>query len=114
VTTISLIALLILFAASQISDHIFKIHNDNFYRPFHFAGGFFMTLLFFDFTKNYFLALFLAFVAGVLWEAYEWAEWRYVPRFHKKSRKPKVRDTRNDILDDLLGALTVGIILYVF
>lgn len=113
-TTISLLALFIIFLVSRITDYVFKIRNDTFYRPFHFAGGFFVTLAAFDITKSFISSIVITIIIGLLWEAYEWALWRYIPYFHKRENKPGIEDTKNDLLLDLLGSVSALLAMHTF
>ena len=102
-TTLSLLGLLGLYVISLITSFIFDIQDNRFYMPFHFLGGFLLTLLFFGITKNPGLAVMLTLLTGISWEIYEYLLWKYFLK--KKKFKPQRRDTINDFFLDFLGAL---------
>lgn len=103
-----IIGLIILFVSVEICAFVFKIHSDRFYRVFHFAGGALTYLLFLNLTQNRLVSLGLVLVIGVLWEIHERILWKF---FLKKSvYKPGGRDTKDDLLMDILGALLFYVI----
>ena len=97
-----------LFVAAEVCSFVFKIHAEKFYRIFHFAGGALTYLLFLNLTQNRLLSLGLVFGTGVLWEIHEWVLWKFFLK--KKVYKPGGRDTKDDLLMDVLGALLFYII----
>lgn len=110
----SLAGLILLFALSLLTTHVLGIRRDRFYRPFHFAGGFLSALLAIglinaivpgQFSSGAIIVLVLLFtlIVGLLWETYEWVQWRL---FLKDTwRRPTLRDTTDDLGMDILGAI---------
>jgi len=105
----SLLGLIILFVVANISGFILNIRNDKFFNYFHFLGGLVVTIFFFSFTNNYLTALALTFITGILWEVYEWVSWKYFLK--KKKYKPMKKDTKNDLVLDMVGGVVALIIL---
>lgn len=103
-----IVGLIILFVFAEASSFVFRIHSDKFYRVFHFAGGVLTYLLFSNLTQNKLLSLVLVFVIGVLWEIHEWILWKFFLK--KKMYKPGGRDTKDDLLMDILGALLLYVV----
>ena len=101
--------LVLLYLLAQISGEIFKIRKNSFYSYFHFVGGGLTYLFWQSLIPNWFYCLLLTGLVGVLWEIYEYVDWRF---FRKQKRfKPEDKDTLNDLVMDLLGGLVVVIIL---
>ena len=94
--------LVILFLAAELACFVFNIHSNIFYRVFHFAGGALIYLLFLNLTEDRLLSLGLVILIGVLWEIHEWILWKFVLK--KRLYKPGGRDTKDDMLMDILGA----------
>jgi len=86
-----------------------NIRNEKFFNYFHFSGGLVLTLFFFSFVGNYSLSLLLTFVTGIVWEVYEWASWKYFLK--KKKYKPMKKDTKNDLILDMVGGVVAIVIL---
>ena len=108
ITLWSFIILLFLYIAANVCWHLFKIINNNFYKPFHFAGGFFIYVFLESILRNKLLSLFLVIIVGIAWEIYEWLLWKYV--FKRKKDKPQKKDTTNDLFMDLAGGVTASLI----
>lgn len=103
-----LIGLIILFISAEVASFVYKIYFDKFYVVFHFVGGSLTYLLFLNLTKNRLLSLGLVLTIGILWEIYEWLLWKFFLR--KRQFKPGGKDTKNDLLMDILGALLFYVI----
>lgn len=110
ITLLSLVGIAYIFILAEISDLKFKIHSDKFYNFFHFSGGFVSCLFFFSITANIFLSLLFVLTTGILWEVYEWVDWKFFRR--NKLYKPKKEDTLEDLILDVLGALSMLIVLF--
>ncbi len=108
----SFLGLVIIFTVANISGFMLNIRNDKFFNYFHFLGGLVVTLFFFSFTSNYTQALFLTLLTGILWEVYEWVSWKYFLK--KKKYKPMKKDTRNDLILDMVGGMVAILILALF
>jgi len=102
---IVLIGMIILFIGAEISSFIFNINADKFYKIFHFVGGAMSYLLFLNMFYNRFFAIVLVLVLGLFWELHEWLLWKFFLK--KKKFKPGGRDTLNDLMMDVLGALVI-------
>jgi hypothetical protein len=110
-TLFSFLVLLFLYIAANVSWRFFKITSNNFYKPFHFMGGFFVYIFIESVLKNKLLSLFLVVIVGILWEIYEWLLWRYILK--RKRDKPQKKDTTNDLFMDLAGGV-IAVIVFSF
>lgn len=100
---VSITLLIILYIGAKISTVVFKIYNDAFYSPFHFAAGVATSMFFWSLTQNIIISIVGTIIIGLLWEVWERIEWKY---FLKDKRlKPKKMDTIYDLFYDTLGAV---------
>ena len=106
----SFIGLVSLVILSHITSLVFHILNDQFYSYFHLAAGILAVFLFFSLTGNFVISIVLTGLLGVLWEVYEWFEWKLIVK--KKKFQPQLSDTRNDLMVDFVGSL-VGVVILV-
>ena len=100
--------LLILLLVAETASFVFKVHSQRFYVAFHLVGGALVYLFFLILTQNKFFSLGLVLTIGLLWEFHEWVLWKFFLK--KRVYKPGGGDTRNDLLMDLLGALSIYVI----
>ncbi len=109
ITLLSALGLLFIFILAEVSYLRFKIYSDRFYSFFHFAGGIISYLFFYGVTNDYKTSFFFVVATGILWEIYEWVEWKY---FRKKIiDKPRTKDTIEDLILDVIGAGVMLILL---
>ena len=107
-TTLSFLALILLYALANICDRVFNIHSNKFYKMFHFAGGFFVYIFINSLISNKLVSLFGVILVGVVWEIYEWLFWKYVSK--RKIDKPQKKDTTNDLFMDFWGGTSALIL----
>lgn len=100
---LTFIGLISLVALSYITTFIFHIYDDKFYNYFHLIAGILSASLFYNLFQNYFLALILTVALGILWEIFEWLQWKLLIK--KKLFKPNPLDTRNDLFLDFIGGI---------
>lgn len=105
ITLYSLIGLVSLLILSYICGLVFKIHSNKFYRYFHLLGGALSFIFVNSIIQNLFLSLISVFIIGIAWEIFEWFQWKYLLK--KDVFKPRKRDTVNDLVLNLLGALFI-------
>jgi predicted membrane protein len=98
-----------LFILAEISGSVFKIYSNRFYSYFHFVGGALTFLFWQSLMNNLISCLLLTGLVGVLWEIYEYFDWKLFRK--RKIYKPQDNDTINDLIMDMLGGLAVVIIL---
>lgn len=99
----SLTGLVSLVVLSHITSFVFNIRSDAFYSYFHLTAGVLAAFLFYSLTGSFALSIGLTLILGVIWEVYEWYEWRLIVK--KKRFQPQPDDTRNDLVIDFVGAL---------
>jgi hypothetical protein len=103
-TTTVFLMMLGLYIAALISTYIFKIYSNKYYSVYHFVGGGLTYLLILGITKSSLISLAGVLVVGIVWEIHEWILWKYFLK--KRVYKPEKKDTRNDLIFDILGAIT--------
>ena len=103
---------LLIYIVAEVSSFVFKIYTNSYYSVFHFVGGGLTYLLLLSITKNTILSLVGVLVVGILWEIHELILWKYFLK--KRIYKPEKKDTRNDIILDLLGGVVVYILILFF
>lgn len=103
-----LVLMVVLYILAEISNLVFKIHSNKYYSIFHFVGGALSYLLFFSIFNSKMISFIGVFVIGVSWEVHELLIWKHV--FKKKLYKPERKDTLNDIIVDISGALVVMVV----
>jgi hypothetical protein len=104
ITAYSFIALVFLYVLSYTCSYLFKIRSNNFYKWFHFAGGYLIYTLVNSLINNWLLSLIIVILVGIAWEIYEWLLWKFI--FKRKLEKPQKKDTTDDLIKDFLGGLT--------
>lgn len=108
-TILSLTGLILLYSLSLFTSYKLNISNDNFYAPFHFAGGLLTGMFFFSLTERAPLAVILTIMVGILWEVYEQIVWKLFVK--KKKFQPKLPDTINDLVLDFLGSVVAVLLI---
>lgn len=103
--------MLLIYVIAEVSSFVFKIYTNSYYSVFHFVGGGLTYLLFLSITRNVILSLVGVLIVGILWEIHELILWKYFLR--KRVYKPERKDTRNDIVLDVLGGFVVYILMNV-
>ncbi len=104
----SLIGLIGLVILSYITSFAFHILNDRFYSVFHLTAGILAAFFFYSFTQNHILSIILTMVVGIVWEVFEWYQWKWILK--KKKYQPKPDDTKNDLIVDFAGSL-IGVVI---
>ncbi|OGG14627.1 hypothetical protein A2773_02465 [Candidatus Gottesmanbacteria bacterium RIFCSPHIGHO2_01_FULL_39_10] len=103
----SLIGLISIVVIVHITSFIFNILDDRFYSIFHIIGPILSVFFFYSFFNNYLISIILTLCIGILWEIFEYCEWKFILK--KKKYKPDPVDTRNDLVLDFLGSL-IGVL----
>lgn len=106
----SLLGLVSLVILSYITTFAFHIRSDEFYNYFHLAAGILAMFFFYSLTTNFLLSILLTELIGIIWEVYEWLEWKIILK--KKKYQPQPDDTKNDLVLDFVGSL-VGVVALV-
>jgi len=98
-----LIGLISIVVLVHITSFVFNILDDRFYSIFHLGGAILGVFFFYSFTGSYVFSIILTQLLGILWEIFEWSEWKFILK--KKKYKPDPIDTRNDLVLDFIGSL---------
>lgn len=99
----SLIGLASLVILSYITSFAFHILNDRFYSVFHLVAGILAAFFFYSLTGSYIFSVVLTQCVGVVWEVFEWYQWKWILK--KKKYQPQPDDTKNDLIVDFVGSL---------
>jgi len=106
------IAILLLISNFGFKRGWYKMKGNWFSRIMHFCGGFFVAMFWSGFIQDFWQILMFTFLVGVFWEIGEYFYGIYkLKKFGTKKYMTQTRDTIEDLICDILGAVFLLILL---